>query len=105
MDGTEKVTRFEVIDHRKLEDGNVRGKVLTLYGVSVMLSKQDEGRTLKVFVTDNPEHSAAEVKQQIVAGLGDFVFPGPVEDFLHSMQDAAAEQVQRTQGGGHTGQS
>ena len=37
------VTRFEVIDST--------GRVYVRYGVKVDLSMQDEGRTLKIFVT------------------------------------------------------
>jgi hypothetical protein len=47
-DSDKTVTRFEVIDHTK--DGE--GRVLTKYGVNVELNYQDEGRTLKVFLTD-----------------------------------------------------
>lgn len=45
---TEKVTRFEVIDHTK----EMRGRVYVKYGVQVELSFQDDGKTLKVFVDD-----------------------------------------------------
>lgn len=43
-----KVNRFEVIDHtvEKL------GRILVKYGVDVELSFQDDGKTLKVFLTD-----------------------------------------------------
>lgn len=44
----EKVTRFEVIDHKK--DG--KGRVVVEYDVKVELSYQDDDRTLKVFLTD-----------------------------------------------------
>lgn len=51
-----KVTRFEVIDHR---EGMLRsGRVFTtsvMDGVErVELSMQDDGRTLKVFLSDAP---------------------------------------------------
>lgn len=39
---TGKITRFEVIDET--------GRALTRWNVSVMLSLQDDGRTLKVFI-------------------------------------------------------
>lgn len=39
------VTRFEVIDRT--------GRAYVRYGVSIELSYQDEGRTLKVFVEDS----------------------------------------------------
>lgn len=46
-----KVTRFEVIDHRpNIEGREPRGRVLSLWG-RIELSYQDQGRTLKVFVT------------------------------------------------------
>jgi hypothetical protein len=43
-----KVNRFEVIDHtvEKL------GRILVKYGVEIELSFQDDGKTLKVFLTD-----------------------------------------------------
>jgi len=44
---TDKVTRFEVIDHRF----PVKGRVMVEYDVSVDLDLQDDGRTLKVFLT------------------------------------------------------
>ena len=40
-----KVTRFEVIDET--------GRVIVKHGVSVELSYQDDGKTLKVFLKDN----------------------------------------------------
>jgi len=45
---TEKVTRFEVIDHTS----ELQGRILVKYGVKVEISIQDEGRTMKVFLTD-----------------------------------------------------
>ena len=45
---TEKVTRFEVIDHTK--DG--QGRILVEKGIKVELSLQDDGKTLKVFLSD-----------------------------------------------------
>ena len=44
------VTRFEVIDHRNPE--SCAGRVMVEYGVNVELSLQDDGRTLKVFLTE-----------------------------------------------------
>lgn len=49
-----KVTRFEVIDHseyRGLRD-MPQGRLYVRYNVNVELSFQDDGRTLKVFVTE-----------------------------------------------------
>jgi hypothetical protein len=42
------VTRFEVIDHTKTGEG----RILVRRGITVSLSFQDDGRTLKVFLTD-----------------------------------------------------
>jgi len=44
----EDVTRFEVIDHT--ESG--KGRVLVKHDIKVELSLQDDGKTLKVFLTD-----------------------------------------------------
>jgi len=50
--GDAKVTRFEVIDH---SGHNTRvGRAFTAYGVQIVRSYQDGGRTLKVFVDDAP---------------------------------------------------
>jgi hypothetical protein len=43
-----EVTRFEVIDYTKKH----RGRILVEYKVSVEVSIQDEGRTMKIFLTD-----------------------------------------------------
>lgn len=51
---TEKVTRFEVIDHTT--EG--AGRLLVRYGVKVEASFQDDGRTMKVFLTDPPDPDA-----------------------------------------------
>lgn len=45
---TDKITRFEVIDHTSEK----LGRILVRYGVSVEVSIQDDGRTMKVFLTD-----------------------------------------------------
>ena len=45
---TDKVTRFEVIDHT--EGG--RGRFYTKHNIKVDLSFQDDSKTLKVFVSD-----------------------------------------------------
>ena len=44
-----EVTRFEVIDHSSKK----RGRDVVEYGVKVEASVQDEGRTLKIFLTDS----------------------------------------------------
>jgi hypothetical protein len=43
------VTRFEVIDHSSKK----RGRIVVEYGVKVEASVQDEGKTLKIFLTDS----------------------------------------------------
>ena len=45
---TDKITRFEVIDHT----ADMLGRMLVKYGVNVEVSIQDDGRTMKVFLTD-----------------------------------------------------
>ena len=44
----EKVTRFEVIDHTSSKEE----RILVKYSVMVDVSIQDEGMTMKVFLTD-----------------------------------------------------
>jgi hypothetical protein len=46
-----KVSRFEVIDHTSTGTG----RDLVKYGVNVTLGYQDDGKTLKVFLTDKEE--------------------------------------------------
>lgn len=43
-----KVSRFELIDHTAKK----RGRMVVEYGVDVEVSIQDDGRTMKVFLTD-----------------------------------------------------
>ena len=50
---TDKITRFEVIDHT----ADMLGRMLVKYGVNVEVSIQDDGRTMKVFLTDKIKHS------------------------------------------------
>ena len=45
---TKDVIRFEVIDHSK----KMRGRYVVEYGVKVELSIQDDGKTMKVFLTN-----------------------------------------------------
>lgn len=49
------VTRFEVID--QTEGG--AGRMLVRFGVNVMVSTQDDGLTMKVFLTDREEEADA----------------------------------------------
>lgn len=51
---TNKVTRFEVIDHT----AGGEGRAYVKHDVSVELSYQDDGRTLKVFVGDRKDGDA-----------------------------------------------
>ena len=48
---TSQVTRFEVIDHTL----GGTGRVLSYYGADVNLLYQDDGRTLKVILTNKDE--------------------------------------------------
>lgn len=50
QEGFEKVTRFEVIDHRA--EAKKFGRIVVEYGVSVEVHLQDGKRTLKVFIDD-----------------------------------------------------
>lgn len=54
MDPLEGVNRFEVIDGT--------GRALTYHGVSVRLEYQDDGRTLKAFVSDLPAEEAERAR-------------------------------------------
>ena len=47
---TEKVTRVELIDHRN--ESKAFGRAFVAWDVSANMSIQDQGRTMKVFVTD-----------------------------------------------------
>ena len=48
VDPITQVNRFEVIDHTSEK----LGRELVKYGVNIELSFQDDGKTLKVFLTD-----------------------------------------------------
>lgn len=50
---TKKITRFEVIDHTS----ELQGRILVKYGVKVEISIQDDGKTMKVFLTDNTNNN------------------------------------------------
>ena len=47
----DKVTRFEVIDHTRKQ----RGRIVVEYGVNIEISIQDDGKTMKVFLTDKSQ--------------------------------------------------
>lgn len=67
--GYSKVTRVEVIDHSP-EGTTVaprRGRTQWL-GVHVQLSLQDEGRTLKVFLSGSEIATPDEVGREMAAG-------------------------------------
>lgn len=52
---TEKVTRFEVIDHRHI-DNNKNGRVyVAKWFIDVELILQDDYTTLKVFISDKTD--------------------------------------------------
>ena len=55
---TEKITRFEVIDHTS----EFQGRILVKYGVRVEISIQDDGTTMKVFLTDNTDNNKKRQK-------------------------------------------
>ncbi len=61
MQNLEKVTRFEVIEHTSTSVGRAYVK----YGVSVSLDIQDDGRTLKVFISDSEIATSGEVRERI----------------------------------------
>lgn len=46
------ITRLEVIDHR--DKSPSFGRAFVAHGVSITLSLQDDGKTLKVFVNEQP---------------------------------------------------
>jgi hypothetical protein len=53
------ITRVSVIDHRRVDpvDNNgfpVRGLVIEARGSRISIDVQDDGRTLKVWITDPP---------------------------------------------------
>lgn len=52
---TEKVTRFELIDHRK--GSSTPGRVLVAYDVHVEIQLQDDDKTMKVFITNKHKES------------------------------------------------
>jgi len=68
---TSKVTRFEVRDCTASRNppGQPAGWSRVRYGVSVELSLQDGGRTLKVFLTDSEIATEGEVREQMRDGL------------------------------------
>ena len=48
-----KVNRFEVIDHTNKKGG----RIVVMYDVDVDVSIQDEGETMKIFLTDKNHDS------------------------------------------------
>ena len=59
MEGIDKVNRFEVIDH----SGEKIGRILVKYGIKVEVSIQDDGRTMKVFLTDRTDTATSHNTQ------------------------------------------
>lgn len=53
---TERVTRFEVIDHTEFGTG----RILVRNGIRIELEFQDKDRTLKVFIHDNEENNQTD---------------------------------------------
>lgn len=74
------VTRFEVIDGRisKLSEGNARA--LVAYSVEVTASLQDDGRTLKVFLTDR---DMGEPPPEVASGIPRDQVSGPCQYGRH----------------------
>lgn len=68
---TGKVTRFELIDASFTPRGAAPDRYTRL-GVSVKLSLQDDGRTLKVFLDDSPVAIDAEVNAQMRSAVADW---------------------------------
>ena len=58
---TEEITRFEVIDHTS----ELQGRILVKYGVKVEISIQDDGRTMKVFLTDKTDNNEKTVSNRV----------------------------------------
>ena len=58
---TEKITRFEVIDHTS----EFQDRILVKYGVKVEISIQDDGRTMKVFLTDKINNNEKTVSNRM----------------------------------------
>jgi hypothetical protein len=56
LEQIKKVNRFEVIDHTWEKEG----RIVVKYGVDVEVSIQDDGKTMKIFLTDKVTNS--EVK-------------------------------------------
>lgn len=48
----EKITRFEVIDHSVPIGEGFKGRVLVRHNTKIELAVQDDGRTLKVFISE-----------------------------------------------------
>ena len=59
---TEKVTRFEVIDHTS----ELKGRILVKYNVKVEISIQDDGKTMKVFLTDKINNNEKTIGNKYV---------------------------------------
>jgi len=62
MIDTREITRFEVIDHRIPYDRNSEkgNRILVEYGISIKLSAQDNGKTLKIFINNREEKNGKQ---------------------------------------------
>lgn len=59
---TDKITRIEVIDHQS----EPMGRAYTKYGCEkVELELQDDGRTLKIFISKNPDLFCEKAKSNL----------------------------------------
>ena len=58
---TEKITRLEVIDHTS----EFQDRILVKYGVKVEISIQDDGRTMKVLLTDKINNNEKTVSNRM----------------------------------------
>lgn len=60
--GLRQLTRVEVIDHTKsIEDGGGRAYVRWDENISIDLQIQDDGRTLKIFITERKNDVGREL--------------------------------------------
>lgn len=60
---TDKVTRIEVIDH---QSEPIVGRAYTKYNCEkVELQLQDDGRTLKIFISKNPDLFCEKAKSNL----------------------------------------
>lgn len=85
---TEKVSRFEVIDHTK----EMIGRVYVKYDISIDLSFQDDGKTLKVFVDDRTNNKVKNknisfTEEEIKEALELYTPHAPIEYLKRNLID------------------